>query len=57
MLHGKLWDIVQVDIVSQFLWFEFLILIVDAVMGLPLFQTVEAEFGERTFLGRGIEPL
>jgi len=26
-------------------------------MGLPLFQTVEAEFGERTFLGRGVEPL
>jgi hypothetical protein len=46
-----------VDIVSQFLWFEVLILNVDAVMGLPLFQTVEAEFGERTFLGRGIEPL
>ncbi|KAH8650933.1 class II aldolase/adducin domain protein [Tricladium varicosporioides] len=26
-------------------------------MGLPLFQTVEAEFGQRTFLGRGLEPL
>ncbi|KUJ17786.1 class 2 aldolase adducin domain-containing protein [Mollisia scopiformis] len=26
-------------------------------MGLPLFQTVEGEFGERTFLGRGIEPI
>jgi hypothetical protein len=28
-----------------------------AVQGLPLFQTVEAEFGRRTFLGRGIEPI
>lgn len=26
-------------------------------MGLPLFQVAEAEFGERTFLGRGLEPL
>jgi len=26
-------------------------------MGLSLFQNVEAEFGERTFLGRGVEPL
>lgn len=26
-------------------------------MGLPLFQVAEKEFGERTFLGRGIEPL
>lgn len=25
--------------------------------GLPLFQTVEGEFGERTFLGRGLEPI
>ncbi|CZR66352.1 related to ribulose-5-phosphate 4-epimerase and related epimerases and aldolases [Phialocephala subalpina] len=25
--------------------------------GLPLFQTVEHELGERTFLGRGVEPL
>lgn len=26
-------------------------------MGLPLFQVAEKEFGERTFLGRGLEPL
>jgi len=26
-------------------------------MGLPLFQVAEREFGERTYLGRGIEPL
>ncbi|TVY15778.1 4-hydroxy-3-prenylphenylpyruvate oxygenase/4-hydroxy-3-prenylbenzoate synthase [Lachnellula arida] len=26
-------------------------------MGLPLFQTVEAELGPRTFLGRGVEPI
>lgn len=25
-------------------------------MGLPLFQVAEKEFGERTFLGRGLEP-
>jgi len=25
-------------------------------MGLPLFQVAEAEFGEKTFLGRGLEP-
>ena len=30
---------------------------VTLVMGLPLFQTVEAEFGQRTFLGRGVEPI
>ena len=27
------------------------------VQGLPLFQTVEHEFGGRTFLGRGVEPV
>jgi hypothetical protein len=27
------------------------------VQGLPLFQTVEGEFGERTYLGRGLEPI
>lgn len=27
------------------------------VMGLPLFQVAEKEFGERTLLGRGITPL
>jgi hypothetical protein len=27
------------------------------VMGLPLFQVGEKEFGESTFLGRGLEPL
>lgn len=26
-----------------------------AVQGLPLFQTVEHELGERTFMGRGVE--
>lgn len=26
-------------------------------MGLPLFQVAEKEFGESTFLGRGLEPL
>jgi ribulose-5-phosphate 4-epimerase/fuculose-1-phosphate aldolase len=26
-------------------------------MGLPLFQVAEQEFGEATFLGRGLEPL
>jgi hypothetical protein len=27
------------------------------VMGLPLFQVAEREFGESTFLGRGLQPL
>lgn len=26
-------------------------------MGLPLFQVAEREFGERTYLGRGLEPI
>jgi len=26
-------------------------------MGLPYFQVAEAEFGEKTFLGKGVEPL
>lgn len=26
-------------------------------MGLPLFQVAEREFGERTYLGRGLRPL
>lgn len=26
-------------------------------MGLPLFQVAEQEFGERTYLGRGLEPI
>ena len=29
----------------------------SAVMGLPLFQVAEKEFGEKTLLGRGVTPL
>jgi hypothetical protein len=46
------------DIVSQMIIpLQMTILIFTVVQGLPLFQTVEHEFGERTFMGRGVEPV